>query len=697
MESKRTSLRNTIILSFIITITSIISLIGFVAFSQWKTSINAIIMQNQRESNKNIKDKLDAFLKAPIYINDFGYNMIVNGLVNIYDQNQREVFFAGIMKASPEYVYSFSFGTKNGEYYGARRNSTNQIELMKSDGDTNGNSMYYTTTTTLNLGEFVGNFGKFDPRTRDWYNIAKEKEKPIFSPIYQHFILNDLAITASYPMYDKAGVFSGVLGTHLPVSNLNTYLKEIVEENSAVAYIVEKKTGMLVANSLDKPNFTTVNNNELKRISIEEIENSYIKKAYQNYRINLKNIFISNTKKDRLHISINDYQKEGIEWLIITAIPESKFTNIIGRSIHTCISLSVILLVIGIAIWAKKTEHFLIPINNLIITTEKFSKGDLSQRTSIVRDDEIGRLSSAFDEMADKLCSLIQSLENKKGTLEKVNSSMKAAKEEAEKANEAKSLFIANISHELRTPLNVILGAIQLMKMVPIEPRELSYENPYNKYIGVMQQNCFRLVRLINNLIDITKIDASFLDINLKNSNIVSVIEDITLSVVQYVESRNISIVFDTEVEERILAIDLDKIERIMLNLLSNAIKYSKPDGIITVNIYDKEESVIISVKDTGVGIPEDMIDRIFERFSRVDDSLNRMVEGSGIGLSLVKALIEAHGGTISVSSLVGIGTEFIIELPVRIIDEQKDTREKPVIYQTNIERIKIEFSDIYS
>lgn len=169
------------------------------------------------------------------------------------------------------------------------------------------------------------------------------------------------------------------------------------------------------------------------------------------------------------------------------------------------------------------------------------------------------------------------------------------------------------------------------------------------------------------------------------------------MSVVQYVESRNISIVFDTEVEERILAIDLDKIERIMLNLLSNAIKYSMPNGIITVNIYDKEESVIISVKDTGIGIPEDMIDRIFERFSRVDDSLNRMVEGSGIGLSLVKALIEAHGGTISVSSLVGIGTEFIIELPVRVIDEKKDTREKPVIYQTNIERIKIEFSDIYS
>jgi signal transduction histidine kinase len=160
-----------------------------------------------------------------------------------------------------------------------------------------------------------------------------------------------------------------------------------------------------------------------------------------------------------------------------------------------------------------------------------------------------------------------------------------------------------------------------------------------------MKQNCYRLLRLINNLIDITKIDSGFINLNLQNKNIVEVIENVTLSTVEYVESKCRTIIFDTDVEEKIMAFDPEKIERIILNLISNAVKFTKPQDQIEINVYDKKENIIISVKDTGIGIPKEKQKIIFERFRQVSPLLNRTHEGSGIGLSLVKSLVEMHTG----------------------------------------------------
>jgi PAS domain S-box-containing protein len=255
--------------------------------------------------------------------------------------------------------------------------------------------------------------------------------------------------------------------------------------------------------------------------------------------------------------------------------------------------------------------------------------------------------------------------------------------------------FFSNISHELRTPLNVILSALQVLNL---EERKDKYEEISEKrsrYFKVMRQNCYRLLRLINNLIDISTIDSGYLKPNLKNYNIVSIVEDITLSVAEYIENKDVEIIFDTNVEEKIIACDPDNIERIMMNLLSNAVKFTNAGDKITVEIIVKDEYIEISVKDTGIGIPKDKLQVIFERFRQVDNSLSRSHEGSGIGLSLVKALVDMHGGSILVNSNLGEGTEFIIKLPASKIDNSNDV-ERNFIYQDNIEKIGVEFSDIY-
>lgn len=269
-------------------------------------------------------------------------------------------------------------------------------------------------------------------------------------------------------------------------------------------------------------------------------------------------------------------------------------------------------------------------------------------------------------------------------------------KSAAEEANVLKSQFLANMSHELRTPVNVIFSAIQLFELYLKKDLGVGSLN-CNKHLQAMKQNCYRLLRLINNLIDITKIGAGFMELQLKNVNVVSIVEDITLSVEQYAKGKDIYVQFDTEIEEKIMALDPDKLERILLNLLSNTIKFTSKNGKVFVNVYDKETSIIISVKDTGIGIPQDKISRIFERFIQVENTMIRTNEGSGIGLSIAKSFVEMHGGTINVLSQVGVGSEFLMEFPVNTLFEQCNPNYTILKNKQNYaEVLDIEFSDIY-
>lgn len=261
---------------------------------------------------------------------------------------------------------------------------------------------------------------------------------------------------------------------------------------------------------------------------------------------------------------------------------------------------------------------------------------------------------------------------------------------ESRELNKLITQFFANISHELKTPLNVIFSAIQLLGIYNTG----THKDKREKYLVIMKHNCYRLMKLINNLLDITKLDSGFLKLKLKNYNIVNVVEDIVCSVRPFAKYKNMSLTFDTNVEEKIMAFDLDKVERIILNLMSNSVKFTKADGHIFVNVLDKKDKVYIGVKDTGIGIPKDKLNVIFERFGQVDKTLNRNCEGSGMGLYLVKSFTNMHGGEIKVRSELGKGSEFIVELPVRVVNEINQVED--AVYENNIEKVNIEFSDIY-
>ncbi|WP_243446344.1 sensor histidine kinase [Romboutsia weinsteinii] len=260
--------------------------------------------------------------------------------------------------------------------------------------------------------------------------------------------------------------------------------------------------------------------------------------------------------------------------------------------------------------------------------------------------------------------------------------------------DKVKTEFFANMSHELKTPLNVISSANQLIDSFYQNGKVKDYNDNIKSHIDLVRQNSYRLQRLINNIIDLTKMESGYYKLMPGKYNIVSIIEDLFMKVENYASKKDISIIFDTELEEIYLQVDKYQIERAMLNLLSNCIKFTPNGGKIYLNIYDRKENIVVSVKDTGVGIPRGKLDIIFEEFTQVDTTLSRNTEGSGIGLAIVKNLVKLHGGKIKVISEENRGTEFLISLPVESINGGHSQEDRS-IYNID-EEIKVEFSDIY-
>ena len=262
-----------------------------------------------------------------------------------------------------------------------------------------------------------------------------------------------------------------------------------------------------------------------------------------------------------------------------------------------------------------------------------------------------------------------------------------------------KTEFFANLSHEFKTPLNIILSTVQLvMNYIEVNNEYPDY-NMFNKCLSNIKQNSYRILKIANNLIDMSKIDGNFYSINMGNYNIVEVVENIVQSLAEYMKDNKRNIIFDTIEEEIITACDPDQIERIILNVLSNAMKFTSHGGNIYVDmeVNDRCNKVIIKISNDGEKINfEDRL-RIFERFTQSESLLTRRAEGTGIGLTLVKSLVKLHNGEVYVNTEFEEGTQFCIELPIRKMKNFKNSnvREKSIV--SKVEKFNIEFSDIYN
>lgn len=247
--------------------------------------------------------------------------------------------------------------------------------------------------------------------------------------------------------------------------------------------------------------------------------------------------------------------------------------------------------------------------------------------------------------------------------------------------------FLLNISHDLRSPVNVILSILQCLKYTSSEEKK-------DEYKQIIKRNSYKIIKLIDNLIDTTKLESNYYQLNKKNIDLVCVVESIVESIEKYAQFKNIQMVFDTNVEECMISADPDAIDRIVMNLLSNAIKFAPSNSNILVNIIKNNNMVNISVEDNGPGIPKSEQKLIFDRFKQSTLNKDNEFKGSGIGLDLVHYLTKAHNGEIKLDSTEGKGSKFTVSLPITIIYGEKGVNE--LFKRDKVEMLEIEFSDIY-
>lgn len=446
---KPSSIKKRISLLFIILMLVTISAIVAIGFYNWKTSINDMIVRIENETHADIAGKVEDFTNIPLAMNDLNHHILQYGLITTREDKKRDIYFAGVMRAAPEDVYSFSYGTEKGEYYGARRNLTNQIELMRSDVQTGGQSRYYRVEEDLTAGPETVRLGDFDPRTREWYIAAKERKQPIFSEIYKHFVMNDLALSASYPIYDERGSLQGVLGTHLLLSRINHFLQDSMKVEENIAFIVETESGELIANSLGKDNFRKSADGTMRRLAIGDFNNPEVLNAYEMAKRGGDSSYVADSAKDRIHIKVTEIKRDGLDWLIITAIPERFYIGEFKRSLYITMALCLLALLGAILVWQRSIEHYLSPIYSLIQATEKFSHGDFWARAEVFKNDEIGKLACAFNDMAQELCTLFHNLENKVNErtkqLEQMNEQLLQTKDSLERVSQTD--FLTNLAN----------------------------------------------------------------------------------------------------------------------------------------------------------------------------------------------------------------------------------------------------------
>jgi len=661
-KPRKPSLRSILIVPFVLQICAVVGLVGYFSYRNGQQGVNNFVSQLRNEINERIVEHLDTHLAVPYLINQVNANALSIGLLNERDfaKWERHLWKQIELFESVSYI---TFADTTGEYVGLQRLYDGSLTYQVTD---------FTKTMKTYSIDKGGDRGKllkisenYEPRTRPWYTPCAESGKTQWTDFYIGVSPPILMITLCTPYYDENNTFQGILAVDLNRQRIVEFLSSLKIGKTGKAFIVERD-GLIVGTSTAQSPFINAHPGQEKRQRLNVLNSSdplvrataeYLKQHFSNYdNIDRAYQLEFDYKGQRQFVEVSPYQDEwGLDWVIVLILPESDFMESINANNRNTIALCVAALVVSAIVAILFGRWITKPILGLNAAAKSICAGEWQQRVEVKGAKELEQLANSFNKMVTQLRESFTTLEIKNAETQRLNTSL-------QRLDRLKDEFLANKSHELRTPLNGIIGIAESL----IDGATGTLPAQTRSNLGAIAASGKRLSTLVNDILDFSQLKHKDIKLQLQTVRLREITEVVLTVSRLLIGNKNLELKNNISVDLPPVLADENRLQQILYNLIGNAIKFTDRGTVeVSAKLVPQTDYLAISVQDTGIGIEQDRLARIFESFEQADGSTARVYGGTGLGLAVTKKLIELHGGKISVKSTPNIGSKFTFELPL--------------------------------
>ncbi len=583
------------------------------------------------------------------------------------------------MSANVSFLY---YGNAHGTFLGVQKELDDPLQRSKIHERTTGAGRNYFLATQPGdrSTPLPPETKTYEPRQRPWYLAAVEKKNRVFSSVYPSASSGQLLITLAQPVVQPDGSVPGVFAVDLFLKRLDDLLKAQTISQQGAAMLLDEE-GYLLATSVAEPLFSAQGDG-WKRHRTSDVRDPALAAAHKaivHVMGQPDNLAAQRTVMQR-RVALPNGETQlivmrpfgenlGLKWTLIVAAPESDFSAERQRAITRSVYAMLAVLLLGALVAAAFALHLSAQFGQLRQAALQIGRGQMPQTPSRSHITEVRVLSAALDASAQEILQNRAAIQAQTQELNDANANLEvrvaqrtaelqASREEALAAARAKATFLATMSHEIRTPLSGVVGMTTLLADTPLNAEQ-------SDYLHTMRVSSDQLLGVVDDILDFSKIESGKLDLENERLSVRATVEEAIEIAAARAREKGLDLLVDIQDNvPRWVSGDVTRLRQVLLNYLNNAIKFTEQGQVVVSVELQRElpgDAVVLGfrVDDTGIGIPLDRQEALFESFSQVDASTTRRYGGTGLGLAICKRLAQLMGGAVGMESVPAVGSRF--------------------------------------